>query len=114
MKKVVLMVDDELIWGDYLQRILPEDVSFFPATNFSEARKMFIEHKPSCVVLDACVEKMTFDSLPFLLWLLDQGFKGKIIAYSNSELYMDELCKNGATHSVPKHQLRKLLELICG
>jgi len=110
MEKVVLMVDDETVSGEYLMRALPKEIAVFLAQNFTDAKRIFLERKPTHVILDGCVEKKTIDSLPFLAWLKEQGFTGKIIAYSAG--YNQALLQAGATHCAHKYRIKELVELV--
>lgn len=112
----VLIVEDDVVFQGLLKIFLEDKVEVISAFTLAEAEQKFAADRSnfSAIVMDACLEKRTPDTLA-LTRKIRETFKGPMVASSASPEYQKELMKAGCDHEICyKDDLpEKLLTILC-
>ncbi|MDD5289805.1 MAG: hypothetical protein PHT40_01220 [Patescibacteria group bacterium] len=103
MKKV-LVVEDEDVYFEKINKILSGKVEVVRFTRVYECNHFFEENlNIAAAIIDACINNETLSTVPFVEKLSRSGLK-IIIASSGTPRSNDELLAHGATHKVDEKE----------
>jgi hypothetical protein len=112
----VLLAEDYVLLNDLFTRDMEKaDISVFSAKTLSETKRLYDENKDEldAIIMDACLEGDTPDTLLIVEHMIASGFKNPIIATSCDIHFSEMLMQSGATHISEKYQaVELLLELL--
>ncbi len=105
-KKVVLHVEDKLLYQDLLAADLRRFAEVIRASSIIEAEAKFAANQGviDVIVMDACVPGETPNTLP-LVALIRQTFKGPMIASSGFPGFRKDLMAVGCDSESPKEEV---------
>ncbi len=83
LKSVLLVEDDSVVHFLYKRAGLHEKFSVSPVYDLKSLWSLTDHHKFDAVVLDACLEERTPDTIPFIQHLRQMGYTGPIIPNSS-------------------------------
>lgn len=114
VKPVILVVDDEGIYRNYLASLvlrsdeLTENVVLLFASNASEAQMLAKAHAPVLMILDVDLGENSMNGIDLLKELLSVGYAGKICIHSNQSatLEVEDWYQSGAAVVLPKPMSR--------
>lgn len=83
MEKRLLVVDDEIEFGEIIERIATKlDYEVCTTTRPSEFRKMYDEFNPTHIFMDVIMPEM--DGVELVQWLSQRGCTAKVVILSGS------------------------------
>ena len=95
MDKRLLLVDDEVEFGEIIERIAKKlDFGVCKTTQPSEFQKQYDACKPTHIVLDMVMPEM--DGVELLEWLAQRGCTAKIIVISGYNAHYGSTAKTAA------------------
>lgn len=83
MEKRLLVVDDEVEFGEIIERIAKKlEYAVCTTTRPSEFRKMYDQFNPTHIFMDVIMPEM--DGVELVQWLSQRGCKAKVVILSGS------------------------------
>jgi CheY-like chemotaxis protein len=106
MSKLVLVVDDDDTAIRRHKSVLEEyDIVVVSATTLERAVVLYKEYagKLSAIIVDGCVPGNVLNSIPFIELVLEDSFRGFLVAASGSASYRKIMVASGCHHQSNKY-----------
>jgi DNA-binding response OmpR family regulator len=108
--KIVLFIEENVLTQKMLARILEKHgIVVLHAQTVSEAKSLYDSKRDAIdlILMVACLEEATPDTIPLVRFFVSSGFGKPIIACSVNDDDSDVLIRAGATHKTEKDRLEE-------